>query len=83
MTTITIDRSLLQQALDALTYQGTMGPTRRQRRAAAVAALRVALAAPATAPEPENDCVLNHICNGRLVHLPDGEQCDRCGSVRP
>ena len=50
MTTITIDRSLLQQALDALTYQGTMGPTRRQRRAAAVAALRVALAAPATAP---------------------------------
>ena len=52
MTTITIDRSLLQQALDALTYQGTMGPTRRQRRAAAVAALRVALAAPATAPEP-------------------------------
>lgn len=50
MTTITIDRSLLQQALDALTYQGTMGPTRRQRRDAAVAALRVALAAPATAP---------------------------------
>ena len=50
MTTITIDRSLLQQALDALTYQGTMGPTRRQRRAAAVAALRAALSAPATAP---------------------------------
>ena len=50
MTTITIDRSLLQQALDALTYQGTMGPTRRQRRDAAVAALRAALAAPATAP---------------------------------
>ena len=44
MTTITIDRSLLQQALDALTYQGTM------RRAAAVAALRAALSAPATAP---------------------------------
>ena len=53
MTTITIDRSLLQQALDALTYQGTMGPTRRQRRAAAVAALRVALAAPATAPDEQ------------------------------
>ena len=51
MTTITIDRSLLQQALDALTYQGTMGPTRRQRRAAAVAALRAALSAPATAPD--------------------------------
>ena len=45
--------------------------------------LRAALEAPSTAPEPENDCVLNHICNGRLVHLPDGEQCDRCGSVRP
>ena len=50
MTTITIDRSLLQQALDALTYKGTMGPTRRQRRMAAVDALRAALAAPATAP---------------------------------
>lgn len=83
MTTITIDRELLEQALAALTYQGTMWSTRRQRRMAAVDALRAALEAPSTAPEPENDCVLNHICNGRLVHLPDGEQCDRCGSVRP
>ena len=74
MTTITIERELLEQALAALTYQGTMGPTRRQRRMAAVDALLAALSAPATAPEPENDCVLNHICNGRLVHLPDGER---------
>lgn len=44
MTTITIDRALLEQALTALTYQGSMGPTRRQRRTAAIEALRVALA---------------------------------------
>lgn len=50
MTAITVERELLEQALIALTYQGTMGPTRRQRRAATVAALRVALAAQATAP---------------------------------
>ena len=49
MTTITIERSLLERALAALTYKGTMGPTRRQRRMAAVEALRAALAAPATA----------------------------------
>ena len=47
MTTITIERSLLERALAALTYKGTMGPTRRQRRMAAVEALRAALAAPA------------------------------------
>ena len=51
MTTITIERELLEQALAALTYQGTMGPTRRQRRMAAVDALLAALSAPATAPE--------------------------------
>ena len=50
MTTITIDKELLEQALAALTYKGTMGPTRRQRRMAAVDAIRAALAAPATAP---------------------------------
>mgnify|MGYP005606936579 CR=1 FL=1 len=50
MTTITIDRELLEQALAALTYQGTMWSTRRQRRMAAVDALRAALEAPATAP---------------------------------
>ena len=46
MTTITIERALLEQALTALTYKGTMGPTRRQRRMAAVDALRAALSAP-------------------------------------
>ena len=51
MTTITIERELLEQALAALTYQGTMGPTRRQRRMAAVDALLAALSAPATAPD--------------------------------
>ena len=50
MTTITIDRELLEQALAALTYQGTMWSTRRQRRMAAVDALRAALEAPSTAP---------------------------------
>ena len=51
MTTITIERALLEQALTALTYKGTMGPTRRQRRMAAVDALLAALSAPATAPD--------------------------------
>jgi len=41
------ERDKLQEAarlaLDALTYQGTMGPTRRQRRAEAIAALKEAL----------------------------------------
>jgi len=46
MTTITIPRALLEQALTALTYQGSMGPTRRQRRTAAIEALRAELAKP-------------------------------------
>lgn len=25
------------------------------------------------------DCTPNHNCNGRMVHLPDGEHCDHCG----
>jgi len=37
-------------------------------------------AAPAPAvPLTDNDCTPNHLCNGRMVHLPRGEQCDRCG----
>ena len=36
-------REAARLALDALTYQGTMGPTRRQRRAEAIAALKEAL----------------------------------------
>jgi len=36
-------REAARLALDALTYQGTMGPTRRQRRAEATTALREAL----------------------------------------
>ena len=51
MTTITVDRALIAQALIALTYKGTMGPTRRQRRAAAVDALRSALRSALLAPE--------------------------------
>jgi hypothetical protein len=34
------DRAAMRLALDALTYQGTMGPTRWQRRADAITALR-------------------------------------------
>jgi hypothetical protein len=32
-------------------------------------------------PEEEAgaDCTPNHNCNGRIVHLPIGEQCDKCG----
>ncbi len=36
-------QSTMQLALDALTYQGTMGLPRRQRRTAAIAAIRAAL----------------------------------------
>ena len=50
MTTITIERKLLEQALGALTYQGTMGPTRRQRRTAAIKALHAELAKPQGEP---------------------------------
>ena len=33
-------------------------------------------------PEPsEPDCSPNHLCNGRMVHLPNGEQCDKCGET--
>ena len=84
MTTITIERELLEQALAALeTMTDEYDDSAVGLEIEAIHALRAALSAPATTPEPENDCVLNHICNGRLVHLPDGEQCDRCGSVRP
>ena len=37
---------------------------------------------PASKPEPsEPDCSPNHLCNGRMVHLPNGEQCDKCGET--
>ena len=31
------------------------------------------------AVQPQDDCAPNHFCNRRFVHLPHGEQCDRCG----
>ena len=31
------------------------------------------------APGSDKDCTPNHLCKGRMVHLPHGEQCDRCG----
>jgi len=27
------------------------------------------------------DCTPNHLCGGRMVHLPIGEQCDKCGAA--
>ena len=27
------------------------------------------------------DCTPNHLCGGRMIHLPAGEQCDKCGGV--
>ena len=38
--------------------------------------------APQAQPERkpmDNDCTPNHLCNGSMVHLPSGEQCDKCG----
>ena len=29
--------------------------------------------------EAGSDCTPNHNCKGRMVHLPIGEQCDKCG----
>lgn len=58
MTTITIDRELLEQAMDALdeatTYTGsqTWSPSFTQEILDLCVKLRAALAAPATAPEP-------------------------------
>ena len=38
--------------------------------------------APSKPMEPsEPDCSPNHLCNGRMVHLPNGEQCDKCGET--
>ena len=34
---------------------------------------------PAPLPDLTDDCTPNHLCNGRMVHLPRGEQCDKCG----
>ncbi len=31
----------------------------------------------------DNDCTPNHMCSGRMVHLPHGEQCDKCGEGTP
>ena len=28
-----------------------------------------------------SDCTPNHLCNGRMAHLPSGEQCDKCGGA--
>ena len=30
-------------------------------------------------PFCNNDLTPNHLCKGRWVHLPSGEQCDKCG----
>lgn len=37
-----------------------------------------------TPPEDDvgADCTPNHNCNGRMVHLPDGEHCDHCGITK-
>lgn len=29
--------------------------------------------------EAGGDCAPNHTCGGRMVHVPIGEACDRCG----
>ena len=34
---------------------------------------------PERKPMPDKDCTPNHLCSGRMVHLPRGEQCDKCG----
>jgi hypothetical protein len=40
LATIKAQRTVLEQALEALTYQGNMGPTRRQRRVATITAIQ-------------------------------------------
>lgn len=35
--------------------------------------------APASGITSGNDCTPNHLCQGRMIHLPTGEACDRCG----
>jgi galactokinase len=45
-------RAAAEQALAALTYQGTMGPTRRQRRHAAIESLRAAIRAEPKEQQP-------------------------------
>lgn len=32
--------------------------------------------------DAQGDCPVNHLCNGRFVHLPVGEQCDKCGNSK-
>lgn len=32
-------------------------------------------------PEPDDDLAPNHLCEGRMVHLPVGEQCSKCGKA--
>lgn len=44
------EREAMQAALTAMTYQGTMGPTRRARRTDAISKLRAALAQPEQEP---------------------------------
>ena len=60
-----MNRTTLQQALNALTYKGTMGPTRRQCRHAAIEALRAELAKPE--PEPYG-YVSEHNCAGMFKY---------------
>lgn len=48
----------------------------------------VIAAAPQPPAQPErkpmnSDCTPNHLCCGRMVHLPNGEQCDKCGKDAP
>lgn len=74
---VTIERETLQAALDALEYFDRNRNNHRMTWAKPHAtALRAALAA-------DNDCTPNHLCNGRMVHLPNGEMCERCDQANP
>jgi hypothetical protein len=68
MTAILLTQSELAQVIDA--FECVYG--KGKQCTAALAMLRAKEPLPA-------DCTPNHLCNGRMVHLPLGEQCDKCG----
>jgi len=65
-----------RQALDALTYQGTMGKPRRQRRVAAITALRAAITEAEAQPYDQQSLELCETCGWKAV-IP-GEPCLVC-----
>jgi len=78
---ITVDENKLREVLDRCEMVSTEGSHAESCMAIAEAfkELRSMLEQKPSDDEFGDDCAPNHLCGKSWVHLPQGEQCDRCG----